>query len=352
MGANQFRVVAGLSLKNLNPRVWDASSPHYLPELTGLMVSYAEFHRSPAQRRKAMTFGLRAFLGAPPGVVIYLDNGAFYFLARSGDGHVEAYEEFVREARPDWHPIPQDIIPTPSMSDQEQRDCLLQTASNNARYASGPHIPIIHVSRVMAEAIAALQAMPGICAKSGIGVGGIVPNLLRMPKAMAYRDVLQAVARARTAFPAKQLHLFGVGGTATLHLATLLGMDSADSSGWRNRAARGLIQLPGTGDRLVADLGRWRGREPSPDEWARIEACECPGCRIGGVAGLRASGRDGFRQRAVHNLWVLLQEAELIRMHLANGTYEDWFRAHLDNTIYLPLIEETLRSHLPRHGRQ
>jgi 7-cyano-7-deazaguanine tRNA-ribosyltransferase len=343
-----MRVIAGLSLKNLNPRVWDPNSPHYLPGLTGVMVSYAEFHRSPVQRAKAMAAGLREFLGVGDDVSIYLDNGAFYFLSRSGASHLAAYEEFVVKARPDWHPIPQDVIPTPSMTDSEQRECLHQTAAINAQYASGPHIPVIHVSRVMAEAIAMLQATPNICRKPGIGIGGIVPNLLRMSKAMPYRDVLHAVAQARAAFPSKQLHLFGVGGTATLHLAALLGMDSADSSGWRNRAARGLIQLPGTGDRLVADLGRWRGREPSPDEWARIEACECPACRLGGINNLRASGRDGFRHRAAHNLWVLLREAELIRTHLDSGTYEDWFRAHLDNTIYLPLIEETLRSHVER----
>jgi hypothetical protein len=347
-----MHVIAGLSLKNLNPRVWDPTSPHYLPGLTGVMVSYAEFHQARAQRAKAMAVGLHAFLAAPRDIAIYLDNGAFYFLARPGDGHVEAYEEFVREARPDWHPIPHDVIPAPSMSDEEQRDCLRRTAAINAQFAHGLHAPVIHVSRIMSEAIAELGAMPGICGKRGIGVGGIVPNLLRMPKAMPYREVLRVVAETRAAFPSKQLHLFGVGGTATLHLAALLGMDSADSSGWRNRAARGLIQLPGTGDRLVADLGRWRGREPSPSEWKRIAACECPACRLGGVVGLTAGGKDGFRHRATHNLWVLLHEAELIDAHLADDTYEEWLPTHLDNTIYQPLIEETLRSHAaPRTSR-
>ena len=56
-------------------------------------------------------------------------------------------------------------------------------------------------------------------------------------------------------------------------------MDSADSSGWRNRAARGIVQLPGSGDRIVADLGKWRGREPDTDEWKTLKDCQCPACQ-------------------------------------------------------------------------
>jgi hypothetical protein len=43
-------LVAGLTLKNLKPRVWDVSSPYYLSNLQAVMVSYADFHRLPAYR--------------------------------------------------------------------------------------------------------------------------------------------------------------------------------------------------------------------------------------------------------------------------------------------------------------
>ena len=42
-------IIAGLSLKNLNPRVWAPASPYHLPNLRAVMVSYAEFHQMPAQ---------------------------------------------------------------------------------------------------------------------------------------------------------------------------------------------------------------------------------------------------------------------------------------------------------------
>ena len=44
------QIVAGLSLKNLQPRVWDPSSEFYLSGLSAVMVSYAEFHRMKARR--------------------------------------------------------------------------------------------------------------------------------------------------------------------------------------------------------------------------------------------------------------------------------------------------------------
>src|SRR5215213_5286543 len=72
-------VVAGLSVKNFEPRVWDPASPYHIPALTAVMVSYAEFHQLPARRRLAMRDGLRAYLGVPDRVSVYLDNGAFYF---------------------------------------------------------------------------------------------------------------------------------------------------------------------------------------------------------------------------------------------------------------------------------
>lgn len=335
-------VVAGLSIKNLHPRVWDPSSPDYLPDLRAVMVSYAEFHQRRRQRQLAMEQGLHTYLGVPSSTKIYLDNGAFYFLARPGETIHREYREFVEHARPDWYPIPQDDIPSPRMSLDEQRVCLRRTMAVNLAYQYDGYVPVIHVSQVIEEYIAAVRDAPHLVTKPAVALGGIVPNLLRMPKARPYREILNSVEQVRRAFGGKELHLFGVGGTATLHLAALLGMDSVDSSGWRNRAARGIVQLPGSGDRLVAELGSWRGRVPSEAEWARLGGCSCPACRRCGLGGLQARGVQGFTNRATHNLWILLREAAEIRTRLADSTYESWYEGHLDNSIYLPLVRHAL----------
>ncbi len=111
-----MKIVAGISLANLNPRVWNPYCEYYLRDLKAVMISYADFHQNPRRRQKAMEEGLHKFLDVPKKVRIYLDNGAFYFISREGFTPVKEYEEFVERAKPDWCPIPQDFIPTPKMS--------------------------------------------------------------------------------------------------------------------------------------------------------------------------------------------------------------------------------------------
>ena len=353
-----LEVVAGLSLKNLHPRVWDSASPFYLPALGAVMVSYAEFRRSPPRRRRAAA-GLRAYLGAPPGVRIYLDNGAFS-LMRSADGLPTAaearrraadFDAFARAARPDWHPVPADYIPTPDLSPWARGGRVTRTLNQLRRSTGGPHVPVVHVGPHLPRYLNELRKMPRVLcdrATPCLAVGGIVPNLLRAPKALGYPTVLANLRDVRAAFPGKKLHVFGVGGTATVHLAAVLGFDSADSSGWRNRAARGLIQLPGTGDRLLAKMGSWRGRGLSPAERDRLAACRCPGCREASehdaepLAGLAARGLAGFCRRATHNLHVLLEEAAWVDARLRTGTYAAEWPGRLDNSVYRPLIEAAL----------
>jgi 7-cyano-7-deazaguanine tRNA-ribosyltransferase len=341
-GDKSLRIVAGLSLNNLKPRVWDATSPYYLPDLQAVMVSYADFDRMSARRREAMKEGLHTYLGIPNGVAIYLDNGAFSFLRRGGEVPRNEYEEFVERACPGWYPIPQDYIPAPRMSDDEQLNCLRQTMEVNRSYRRDGYVPVIHISRHLDEYLKQLQADKRLQAKPAVALGGIVPNLLRMPKAMSYGDVLGSVRQVRAELANQELHIFGIGGTATLHLAALLAVDSVDSSGWRNRAARGIVQLPGRGDRVVANLGSWRGREPDEDEWQILATCPCPACREYGSEGLQTDGIQGFCNRATHNLWTLLDEARQIEEHIAAETYADWYLEHVRNSIYLPLIEQTL----------
>lgn len=338
-----MEVVAGLSLKNLKPRVWDPDSPYYLPGLKAIMVSYADFDSMRVRRKDAMDQGLRAYLNVPSGVAIYLDNGSFYQLSKGGHTPRQAYEEFIDKAGPDWYAIPQDFIPTPFMTDEEQLDCLHQTMAMNRDYQHDGYVPVIHISRRLSDYLSEFLSDKLLCHKEAVALGGIVPNLLRAPKAMPYADVLNSVRAARRDLGNRRLHVFGLGGTATMHLAALLGINSADSAGWRNRAARGIVQLPGRGDRVVANLGKWRGREPNQEEWEMLSGCPCPACCASGIDGLKSNGLSGFCNRATHNLWTLLDEVRQIDEHLKAGNYETWYQSHLDNSTYRPLIEYVLR---------
>ncbi|MCW3097477.1 MAG: hypothetical protein JWL77_3095 [Chthonomonadaceae bacterium] len=336
-------IVAGLNLKSLHPYVWDQESPHYLPDLKAVMVSYADLTKQPAVKRRAMDGGLHKALGIPKHVQIYLDNGSFHFSLHGIERDDSGYESFVRNASPDWKPIPHDVIPIPSMTIEEQQACFEQTMQVNRTFQHDGYVPILHVSRALNRNLALVQKDECLSQKSSVAIGGIVPHLLRTSRAHPHHEILDLLKNIRNAFPQKQMHLFGVGGNATLHMAALIGMDSVDSSGWRNRAARGIVQLPGTGDRVVADLGAWKGRAPSEKEWKRLCDCPCPACCEDGLLGLKANKAAGFRHRATHNLWTLLQEARWIEEHRRDGDYLQLYDSHLENSIYRPLIDHLLQ---------
>ena len=335
-----MKIVAGLSLKGLKPPVWDTDSPYYLSDLKAVMVPYADFHYMPARRRQAMEVGLHASFGIPSYMSIYLDNGAFRFSRDEGEVPRQDYEAFVAQARPNWYAIPQDYIPTPRMSDVKQLECLQKTMDVNQSYSHDGYVPILHISRHLNEYLRQFNANERLRSKPIFALGGIVPNLLRTPKAMSYKEILDSVRQVRATFADRELHLFGVGGTATLHVAALLGLDSVDSSGWRVRAARGIVQLTGIGDRAVADLGNWKIREPSQEERKKLIECQCPACQQYGLEGLKANLIYGFCNRATHNLWTLLEENRMIQKHLKDKTYVEWYKDHLHNSTYRPIIDQ------------
>lgn len=341
-----MEIVAGLNLVSIKPKVWDESSDYYLHQLGAVMVSYAEFHQSPTRRDSAITDGLHASLGIPKHVKIYLDNGAFRFSRVGGEVPREDYVKFVKEAEPDWHVIPQDYIPTPHMSYYKQTKCLEKTMAVNQEYSHDGYVPILHVSRRLNKYISLFNEDEKLRKKPIFAIGGIVPNLLRSPQAMSHKKILNSIYKVRETFADQKLHLFGVGGTSTLHVAALLKMDSVDSVGWRVRAARGLVQLPGIGDRTMIKLGKWKGRDPSPHELEKLEECQCPACQEYGLEGLKKRETFGFCNRATHNLWTLLEENRMIQEHLRAGTYAEWYKEHLHNSTYRPLIDLLVEKHL------
>ena len=73
-----------------------------------------------------------------------------------------------------------------------------------------------------------------------------------------------------------------------------------------------------------------------------LENCPCPACPTHGIDGLPANKSSGFQNRATHNLWTLLDEARQIVKHLTAGTYADWYLSHVQNSTYLPLIQQAV----------
>ena len=331
-------IVAGITLKSLEPRVWEPDSPYFLPDLKAVMLSYADIHQFPRMRERMMAEGIHGALKIPETISVFLDNGAFGFSRRGEEAPVKEYKEFVASAKPDWKPVPQDFIPTPSMSIEDQHNCLRRTMAVNTAFDYDGFVPVIHISRVIDTYVSELKRNDELISKPWLAIGGIVPNLLRAPKSLTHIEILKSLIDLRQEFSDKNIHIFGIGGISTLHLAMLLGFDSIDSSGWRNRAARGIILLPGSGERTITQLGSWNGRKVNQDEIEKLSGCSCPACFNNGLEGLKEKSTNGFRNRATHNLWILLEEKKWISLHLQNGNYQNSYLSHLNNSIYLSLI--------------
>jgi hypothetical protein len=335
-------IVAGTTLKQLEPRVWDPNSQYYLRKLRAIMVSFAEFQSAKTLREKALKEGIHKALGTPEGVRVYLDNGAFSNIRSGESPDSRAYWKFAKAVKPDWYPIPADFIPLPSMTHAEQYRCFKKTMYYNRAYSFDGCVPVVHAGVKLDQYLKAFAAHDELSQKKMLALGGLVPQLLQTKGTGPKTQVVDSIISVRKQIKGK-IHVFGIGGTATLHLAAILGLDSADSSGWRNRAARGIIQLPGRGDRLLTQLGNWRGRGLDKKEREMLAACECPGCAEAGVKGLKASGAIGFYRRATHNLHVLLNELEEIEKRLQSGTYEQWYSTHVFNSVFLKLIDYAIK---------
>jgi hypothetical protein len=342
-----MKIVVGINLSNSKPRVWDTSSEYYLPQVEAVMVSYADFHGHPRRRKSAIELGLREYLGVNEDIKVYLDNGAFAFWRKRIHPPVKEYVEFVQESKPDWYPIPADYIPSPNLPTKKQKTLFRRTMKMNRLYSGQGYVPVIHAGDWLCTYLEAIEREE-IDLSRGLSLGGLVPRLLTQKGASSREQVVDTIKRVRERLEDVELHVFGIGGLTTLHLAAVLEVDSIDSSGWRNRAARGLIFVPGSGERYAVKLGSWRGRSITDKEEQYLRECGCPACKKYGVTGLKASkatnpevgsGAWGFQNRAAHNLWTFFLEAQEIERHLENETYEEWYKDHVKSPIWQRIIE-------------
>lgn len=342
-----MKIVVGINLSNPKPRVWDTSSKYYMPQVEAVMVSYADFHGHPKRRKSAMELGIREYLRVGEDTKVYLDNGAFTFWRKRIHPPVKEYVEFVHESRPDWYPIPADYIPAPDLPTKKQKKLFRRTMKMNRLYSGQGYVPAIHAGDWLRTYLVAIEREE-IDLSQGLGLGGLVPRLLTQKGSSSREQVVDTIKRVREKLEGTELHIFGIGGLTTLHLAAVLKIDSIDSSGWRNRAARGLIFVPGSGERYVVKLGNWRGRSITDTEEQYLRGCGCPACMEYGVAGLKASketnpgassGIWGFQNRATHNLWTFFLEAHEIERHLENKTYGGWYKDHVKSPVWRKIIE-------------
>jgi tRNA-guanine family transglycosylase len=152
---------------------------------------------------------------------------------------------------------------------------------------------------------------------------------------------LEIIKTVRAEFPETFLHVFGVGGTTTMHLMFALGVDSLDSIGWRLKAGYGAVQLPGLGDRFTGNRHRKSRTLLIEDEKAKeaLLGCKCPVCCDHTALGERLQALDrSFNNRALHNAWVFVQEVSAFRERVKADSVESFVSQRLQHSPLKSLL--------------
>jgi hypothetical protein len=317
----QLQIVAGTQLK-AKVDFWTAGTLNHVSGVDALMLSFGEILQRRTRLDALEKIGLGEYLGFRGH--IFLDNGSYTMLGGGLKPPIAEYVRFVRHAKPDWFPVPVDYVPSPSASRKLARRLAEQTAEINEKFGLAEYVPVIHMGPHFSEYFR--RTIETLKPKR-VAIGGMVPYV-RFARGANPRLALQRLADARKSFEGS-IHVFGLaGGITSVHITAALGIDSADSSGWRVRAARGFILVPGRGERMIQRIGGWEGPTLSTDDIAALKSCRCGTCTTGGLDAFAELGKTGFEHRAVHNLWVLSREAALLN-NRSGQRLKSWSLARL-----------------------
>jgi len=311
--------------------VWRRDGPWSVQGIDSVMVSFKDIVARPTIYRECLRVGLREYFQVSGDV--YLDNGSFSRPSAGESPDFGDYETFVRWARPQWYPVPFDFMGLPSDSRRRRLARMELTQKLNRKYGSKGFVPVVHAGPLLRRQI---RELDDALAPKRVAIGGLVPYLRHMHGAGRY-DVVRALCELRIKFVGN-MHVFGIGGPVSLLMAEAIGADSVDSSGWQMRAVNGAVLLP-LGAGQLTTRARYRERLSASAKRA-LKHCDCEPCRRRGARGLFRRGRDGFKHRAVHNLEMLVREAQLIRKHLASGDLREWALERFASSPYFRLVEE------------
>lgn len=311
------------------PRPWEVFP------MKKLIVNAHDILKRPTICEEICKKGIHKYLNFD-GLVL-MDSGGFLFQKKEKiDIEPSNILELYEKSKPDIgvvldHPL--DPLQSNKLNKQRWEDTLKNTEymiNNNSKINLMPVLHGYHLRDLKKACmdIKKLDENPQL-----IGLGSLVPLMFRTKGANKFNNclhfVMDAIQLLRKEFPNSLLHAFGIGSTKSMHLMYALGVDSLDSTGWRIKAAYGVIQLPGVGDRYAKPRNNGR---PSLNynEKKLLEKCECPVCNDKQLDERMDILDDNFKSRALHNAWVFTEEQKTFRNHLINGNADIFVKKRLE----------------------
>jgi len=329
-----------------NPKPWQA---FHLP---GVLMNALDIFATGQASQKAREAGINRYLGLEPSCPTLLDSGGYLYLKRNDlkadpCDILDLYEDLAPTIGAILdHPL--DPFAAIEVNQRRWQQTLVNTRLMFERNGCLTLMPIIHAHSVAQAQKACTELREIIGEPVIVGIGSLVPlmrtrhdgGLLTEHQSSRHLAV-ELVRTVRNEFPHSFLHVFGVGGTTTMHLMFALGVDSLDSIGWRLKAGYGAIQLPGLGDRFTGNKHR-RNRTLLIEDMVAKEAlleCQCPVCQEHGTFEKRWMALDrSFNNRALHNAWVFVQEVNAFREWVKADSVEQFVSQRLQHSPLKSLL--------------
>lgn len=318
------------------PRPWE------LFEVDTVMLNACEILSSP-KLKEVEEKGIHRYLKYNK--LIMMDSGGFLFQKRDKlDIDAERILEIYENVKPDIGVVLDYPLDPLKENDNINHKRWLKTLENTKFMLTNSSeivlLPVVH-GYTQEKLKDACKELKKIVCPNAIGLGSLVPLVTSKNPRVAKNFIIDAVKIVREEFPCSFLHVFGIGGTTTMHLMFSLGVDSVDSMSWRLKAAYGAIQLPGVGDRFIHPPKKRRGI--SKAEQKLLEKCLCPICK-GKTIEERKENFDNlnpstYKKRAIHNAYVFKEEEKEFKERLKNGEAKEFVEKRLKNTSLLSMFK-------------
>jgi 7-cyano-7-deazaguanine tRNA-ribosyltransferase len=347
----------------LGHRVGGKPRPWQVFRLPGLLMNAWDILSTGQASQKVREDGINEYLGLDPSCPTLLDSGGYLYLKR---GNLKVDPCDVLKLYMDLAPTIGAVLDYPLdpfvEADANQKRWQQTLANTRLMFSRNGHLtlmPIIHAHSVSQAERACADLRHIIEEPSVLGIGSLVPLMRtrhdgRVLAKQSTRSVSQSeyhqssrhlaveiIRAVRAHFPDAFLHVFGVGGTTTMHLMFALGVDSIDSIGWRLKAGYGAVQLPGFGDRFTGDKPRRKRTMLKDDEKSKevLLKCQCPVCQEHATLEKRLVALEkSFDNRALHNAWVFVREAASFRTKIETNSVESFVRERLRHSPLKSLL--------------
>lgn len=317
--------------------------PWKLFEVDTVMLNAYELISEP-KLKEMKENGIHRYLGHDK--LIMMDSGGFLFQKKDKVGiNVEAISEIYEILKPDIgvvldHPL------DPSKDDITNHKRWLKTLENTefmlANSSEIAVLPVVH-GCTPEQLKNACKELKKLVWPKAIGIGSLVPLITSPNYGVAKQFVIDAIRIVRREFPNSFLHVFGIGGTTTMHLMFSLGVDSVDSMSWRLKAGYGAIQLPGTGDRFISPPEQGHRKGIGKHEQKLLTNCLCPICKGKTIEERKENFNNlnpsTYQKRAIHNAYVFKEEEGEFRKKLKSGEVKEFVNERLKHTPFLSIFK-------------